>query len=355
VSVGFKYGREVAGAVFLTCKEEMLMGLFRSFQKSEEPLSEFLDSLQVGEPWKLDEKKGGMVVPILRKTTVQGRRDYVVLEEVRDKVRIRDLGSIDKVQMRSSGGKPVFVRGGGVLSGMSTQSRGIQFGVVVVPDRVQEVPVRCVHASRGIVMGDSLTLHSYAPSEVAKALQSKGQHLTWSYVSRWTRRADRAFASEGVDRFNVEPTMLFSTRCCESDNLVRAVDRFQSRVDESLKKIPGDLPDQVGLAILSGGNVVGVEAFDDPASWLALSRSVVRQYEDVLDKEDSGNWSVNQDELVQKIKGFFERAKKGKPEEVFRNSASRTMLIKGEGIMGECTFLRDRPIHFLLTNNAEFE
>ena len=330
------------------------MGLFRSFQRSEEALGEFLDSLQVGEPWKLDEKKGGMVVPILRKTTAQGRRGYVVLEEVKDEVRIKDLGSIDRVQVKSSSDKPVFVRGGGVLKGASTQSRGIQFGVIVLPDQKQEVPVRCVHASRGIVPGGELALHSYAPSKIAQALQSEGQSSTWRRVSRWTSRADRPLAIEGV-RLRAEPIVLSCPSFCESSNLVSAMDKLRTQIDEVLQKIPGDLPDQVGVVILSGGNVVGVEVFDNSSSWLALSKSVVRQYEDVLDKEDSGNWSVNRDELVQKVKVFLERAKKGKPEEVFRNSASRTMLIKDEGIVGECTFLHNKPIHFLLTNNAEFE
>jgi len=112
------------------------------------------------EPWRATNKSLTIVVPIVAKT--KGKRNYVVLEEVKDKIKIVDTGGINKARIEGDVDKPTFIRGGTMLKG-ATQARATQFGIMVMPQKSDKIPVHCIHASRGIRPGVSFHSGEYAP------------------------------------------------------------------------------------------------------------------------------------------------------------------------------------------------
>jgi len=314
--------------------------------KLAQQIEDLLRNHDFGEPWRLSTENIGIIVPILRKDIPQ-LRGYKILEEVKDKITIEDTGSIDQVKIRGNTDSPVFLRGGGVLEGKGTQSRAVQFGTVILPQKETIVPVLCVHASHGIRRTAFFSLKGYAPRRVAQALASRDQSRTWGAVTNYTRAASSSLSAIGARA----PDTYFA-----QDDLARAsetVERFRTDVEEALKKIPGDLENQVGVAIFDIQGVVGLEIFDHPESWHALSKSVMRQYSDVLVEQKTPDYlQINMEKVVSNLSAFLEKAKKGEEQEVLKNNGAKTTLIKGE-IIGEYTLLNNRSIHLLLTRKEK--
>lgn len=73
------------------------------------------------------------------------------------------------------------------------------------------------------------------------------------------------------------------------DNLVASVDemtRFNREVEKMLSKVPADLDNQIWVVIIDSRGVLGLEVFDHPMSWRAFSRSIVRNYADILARNE---------------------------------------------------------------------
>lgn len=310
-------------------------------------LDDLLLTHEFSKPWTLGEKSALVVVPVLRKA-IPLRRDYVVLEEVEGKVNLKDSGSIRRVIVEAKTDKPVFIRGGGVLRGLGTQSRGVQFGVVARPRIVQEIPVLCVHASHRIASRSEFKRSDYAPLPVARALRSRSQSGTWHAVRSWTRKIkEEALITNHIVANRSVSTHLY----CDDDNLVSALAAakcFRSEVEEALKSIPADLKNQVGMVILDNRGILGIEVFDHPDSWQALSKSIVRQYRDILRKKVHDKKGTDKSRLLVVLTKFLNKAKECKELDAYENEESKTALLDGE-ITGEYTLMSNRIIHLLLT------
>jgi len=136
------------------------------------------------------------------------------------------------------------------------------------------------------------------------------------------------------------------------DNLVANVEemtRFNQKVENLLSKIPADLDGQVGVVIIDSQGVLGLEMFDHPDSWRAFSRSIVRNYADVLAKERAGKalFELKTERVPEAIKEFLERALKLSETSVFKNAISETWMLSGE-LNGECTTIGTNVIHLIL-------
>ncbi len=287
----------------------------------------------------------------------------MLLEEVTECVKIEDSGTIDKILVQADTDKPVLLRGGGILRGNQTQSRGLQFSVVVSPHNTQEVPVLCVHSSHRIRRRSSFKQQGYAPMPVAKALQSGKQHYTWSTIRSWVQ--DRSKRNTGSCmraslRLNdrvcspLPPSQClytFSRLACESDDLVKALEavkHFKTGVEESLRQIPADHERQVGLAIFDRKGLVGFEVFDHPDSYHSLSKSIIRQYRDLLWREDSDNEDLDVEKMFAEVKTFLEKSKQSNEKTVYETNRASTVLVQGD-IVGEYTLMSNEVIHLLLT------
>lgn len=306
-------------------------------------LKAILENYELGEPWKFGEKSFAAVVPILRRNAAV--RSYVLLQEVKDelKVDIEDTGSISVAVVKNLTDKNVFVRKGTLLKGPS-QERVVATGVVMLPEKTEEIKVQCIHRSRGIQCGAKFRAVEsvVAPRPVMKALALRAsQHETWGAVSQATSFLASA-ALEAPEQLSI------SQRA--SDDLVGVLEqtqKFRDEVENVLKKVPGDLNDQVGIAIIDFKGVVGLEIFDHPDSWHAFSKSVVRSYADVLAKESSELIELKLDKVKEAVISFIQKLGEAPGDVVYKNERSTTHALKGKEIAGEYTTLNTIMIHLV--------
>ena len=299
-----------------------------------------------GKPWRLNDRAMGIVVPIIRED--QSKRNYVILEEAKDKVEIKDTGSIGEVSVKSKSDKPVFMRGGTLLKGQGTQPRVVACGTIVMPEREEvvkggkvavPVPVACVHSSHPIRTGVGFDVvgKSHAPRMLMSYLRgsSTDQHALWCGVSD--------FASHSADS-GVSGT---------SNDLIHTmeqVDRFKVDVEKIIDQVP-TAENQVGMIVLDDKGVVGIEMFDHPGSWKALVKSIVKSYADVLGREDKDNiFEIKLERIIPAAQRFWEKLQTCKEGKVlFECDGAKTISFSGDGIVGEYTVLNGKGIHGIAT------
>jgi len=292
------------------------------------------------EPWRATNKSLSIIVPIVSKAP--GTRKYVVLEEVKDKVDIKDTGGIEEARVNGNVDTPVFIRGGTMLKG-ETQERATQYGVVVMPQKSETVPVHCIHASKGIRPGASFFAIGHAPQQVySSMLAARNQTVTWHAVTKYnlSLRASPAMAMPDI----------------ASDDLVKHVEtiqKFRRDLKEILKSVP-DYINQVGVVIIDPDGVVGLEMYDHPDSWKAFSESIIRSFSEVLTKEDKlGIFKPNMEAVIPVIQEFLKTIEKAQEEVVFNKHYARTVILKTKEFVGEYTTLNGKTIHFLITRHKE--
>lgn len=299
-----------------------------------------------GKPWRLNDRAMGVVVPIIRED--KGERNYVILEEAKDKVEIKDTGRIGEVSVKSKSDKPVFIRGGTLLKGQGTQSRVVACGTIVMPEKEEivkggkvavPVPVACVHSSHPISLGAGFDVvgKSHAPRIMMSYLRghSTDQHALWGSVNNFASLS----ADSGVGGVSND---LIHT--------IEQVDRFKVDVEKIIDKVP-TVENQVGMIVLDDKGVVGIEMFDHPGSWKALVKSIVKSYADVLGREDKDNiFEIKLERIIPMAQRFWEKLQTCKEGEVlFECNGAKTVSFKGDGIVGEYTVLNGEGIHAVAT------
>jgi len=353
-----------------------------------------------GEPWKLTADSLAAVVPIFRK--FERKRGCLVVQELsKDSISFTDSGQINKVKVALKDVKqPVFVRAGTIFKGQGTQSRASGAGVILEPDKESLVDVFCVHASYGISFHSGFSAMSdLAPRRVEDALMSpsKNQARVWEAAAIRGFRANvshcpkcgsssllQSYESEVVCVHcgNVLPPVrtshfesqmrrvegrdelrsplalrAYSPLASFRDNLVGNLQEmrdFNKQVEDMLSKIPAELENQVGAVFIDSKGVLGLEMFDHPDSWRAFSRSIVRNYADILAKERSGESLFGlRDEMVpQAVKEFLTKARNLSESSIFKNRIGETWMFSGE-LAGEYTMIGSDVIHLILKRKTD--
>jgi hypothetical protein len=323
-------------------------------------IDQFLASLsneigyKFGTPWRYSDKSLGVVVPILKIGDI-GKREYITLEEAKDQgVVFKDSGFIDKVIIESPLSMPIFIRSGTILKSQGTQSRAVESSIIIVPKKEeikkdmpvpyivvsQEIPVRCIYASKGIKTGTAFSYGGDTPIEVRSALLSRsGQANTWRAVKGATHRFMSATIGNRV------------SYTASNDNLsgiMEEVDKFTGDIDEILKKVPL-FEDQVGSVFLDMKEVVGIELFDHPKSWEAIHKEVEKRLGESLVKEEEKTFFKPDYEQVKPLALNF--LKKLIDSEKIETSKSGDIysvtLLKGDGVVGEATSINGKIVHMV--------
>lgn len=318
-----------------------------------------------GTPWRYSDKSLGVIVPILKIGDV-GEREYITLEEARNQgIKFKDSGSIDKVIIESSLPYPIFVRSGTVLKSQGTQSRAVESSVVIVPKEeknkqpnapeiivtMQEIPVRCIYASKGIHAGSTFAYGGDVPLEVRSALLSRsGQASTWRAVKGATHRfmSARVGSGRGTSHGNFDDNVSFTASNDNLSGVMEEVDKFTADIDEILKKVPM-FEDQVGAVFLDMKDVVGIELFDHPKSWEAIHKEVEKRLGESIAKEEEKTFFKPDYEQVKPLALSF--LKKLIDSEKIETSKSgdkyAVTLLKGDGIVGEATSINGKIVHLV--------
>jgi len=314
---------------------------------SVESIRRILEDYEIGEPWRLS-KGAGFVVPILGMPPFPDR-NYVLLQEVLDKVSFKDSGGIGGVDVKNDSGRSVFVRKGTMLKGMGTQSRSPVAGVILEPEREMiRIPVDCIHASHGISGGASFMAGGLTPHSVYQFLGQ--QHDTWANISDYSTRA-RAGAMRVGGRSAAGYMASMS-----SDALVdveESVGQFRDEVDDLLKQIPGDHVNQLGVVVFDLKGVLGVEVFDHPDSWHAFSKSIIRSYSEVLTEEIADIYEIKMDVAGPRLRDFLLKTSDADRKLVTSNKVSKIWALTSEEVDGELAEVEGREIHLVLSRSVE--
>lgn len=319
-----------------------------------------------GNPWRYSDKSMGVIVPIL-KIGDAGEREYVTLEEAKDKgVTFKDSGRIDKVIIESSLSIPIFIRSGTVLKSQGTQTRAVESSIIIVPkeekskqdipntqDKVvsQEIPVRCIYASKGIRTGSSFTYGGDTPMEVRSALLSRsGQANTWRAVKGATHRfmAARVRSRSSTGHIDLGSPMSFAASNDNLSGVMEEVDKFTADIDEILKKVPM-FEDQVGAVFLDMKDVVGVELFDHPKSWEAIHKEVEKRLgESIAHEEEKSFFKPDYEQVKPLALQFLKKLIDSEKIETSKSGDIYSVtLLKGDGIVGEATSINGKVVHLV--------
>jgi len=353
-------------------------------------VSESKSGFHLGEPWKYSDKALAVVVPILRENSPD--RLYITMYEVLKQLGINDTGHIDRVEMQNRAGKPVFVRAGTIFEG-NTQSRAAEHSGIYEPGKV-DIPVRCVHQTHGIATGAQMKFGDIAPLSVTSELiGDRGQGAVWHSVQSYNFfQAGLVGNSPRSAPCNVEPishsltmnrgsrgSSLYSgsygeaggnsiwgtgssettftggsffntTGSINTDLLgtMRATNAGKKALDEMMQKVPL-FPDQVGAIIFDPIGVMAVESFDSPKSWEAIKKEIIEKYGDQVTNEQAEHlFELKPEKIRPLLKKFIQGMDKFEEKTIRKDELSETRAVKGEGVVGEYTLIRNRVMHTIL-------
>jgi len=359
-------------------------------------VSESKSGYHLGEPWKYSDKALAVVVPILREKAPE--RLYITMYEALKHLGMNDTGHIDKVEMQNRTGKPVFVRAGTIFEG-ATQSRAAEHSGVFGEGKA-DIPVRCVHQTHGISPGSQMKYGDIAPISVTMELIGDyGQSAVWQSVQEYTSLAAGICASGRQVRHEAvhteRPLTMNSGRhflsgsghrirgaahdnvaghSCWGDSsaiggtapmtsftggsffsmntdllgTMRATNAGKKALDEMMQKVPL-FPDQVGAIIFDPVGVMACETFDHPKSWEAIKKEVIEKFGDQVTNEQAENlFELRPEKIRPLFKKFIQGMDKFEERTIRKDELSETRAVKGEGVVGEYTLIRNRVIHTIL-------
>ncbi len=245
------------------------------------------------------------------------------------------------MEIVNESGETVFIRSGTLFRG-ATQERALQRSVVAFAGKNGKMPVRCVHASRGINPNAKTTYGGLTPLNFDQMNYSHGykpaeQHVYWSNVQHATTNfcklsgvapsvsvhnsgvlrgqvmsrmssslnvhsgdvttggpvwgSGLGYMHSEVDEVLATPDMaafIGNQSVHKMDDLASHQDAFALKFDDILSKIKLQT-NQAGLALITDGGVQTIEVFDHPDSWKALHESAVKRMGAELVKDDSEN------------------------------------------------------------------
>ncbi|MFQ5919315.1 MAG: ARPP-1 family domain-containing protein [Thermoplasmata archaeon] len=308
------------------------------------------EGFSFGDPWNYKNSEG-TILPIRREG--RRRRKYRTLEEVlkdtRDAIEVTESGAIRKVRILNRTDIPIFVRMGTIFAGLGTQSRAAEGSVVLVPSKkARPVTVRCVEAAVPIHGGTRFNVAGFtAPLSVEMGLYARDQQEVWDRVTEYARtrtprRRQGRRARDEFASYRHHVSMDYSLIAA-----AEAVDTFKEKVHEVLEVVP-NYEDQVGLVFLDKNGVLGMETFESPKSWEAVSDRIVKKYGEVIsipNGEEKAPSEPDKDTVVGQAQGFLRALAKTKGRVTFNQKGHQTFALTGKGVVGEYTVIDGDVMH----------
>jgi len=325
----------------------------------------------IGEPWRFSEFSLAAIVPIIRRVDHE-ERGYRLLSEVKDEVKIKDTGDINKVEFANRSGLPVLVKAGEILTG-ATQSRSLSKSQILLPEEVLVADCVCVYSSQGIRAGQPVRVEAYSPVEVrrtvAKAIPigehptawgspySSLQHDVWGSVHSYSRGLSArieslaSFAATTGDEAFSPLRNLSPTYSSPSEDLAGRVRESQDKFKEVIKKVP-KVENQVGLCLITLDGLDALESFNHPASWEAICQEILKsesaKIADVADRDGVFEYRVDKAKAVirELLGATFEESV------IVDKQDSLTIALQSGKLIGEVVTLYGQPIHCAFMRKA---
>lgn len=300
----------------------MIQGFIKSVKDEK-------DGFSFDEPWRLEEKSLGVIVPILRKS--RGKRTYITFAEAR-KIKVEDTGQIDYVFVKSDEEKPVLISRGEIFRG-KTQERAAIHDHIIEPGKSLRVAVRCIHQFKGIRTGSEMKYGGRSPYSVGFESQSR----TWEGVNAYSSSFRSAVATPTSS--SSFPTGEVFTR---SDDLVGTLENMSDAIKEAMKKVPF-LKNQVGAAFFFENKMLGMDIYDLPLSWDAIKKDVVeKEGASFLKKDETEMFKFKPEKGKALIKKYLSADFEEK--EIY-NHEYRIVELRSDKLIGEVIEFRGKVIH----------
>ena len=261
------------------------------------------------------------ILPIIYENNFD--KEYLLAEEAR--LDIRDTGKISEIVVSNLEDKPVLIRPATVLKGVSTQSRGVSIGMIILEGEKEIIDTRCIHASHPIRASRRFSPMYSAPKEVKFALMANlGQEHVWRNVNRY----------------------MFNVTISERDNLVKKIDIAK----ESFKKYVEDIPfykNQVGAVIFHKNEPIAMEILIPEDKWKIVYKDFIsKNIHPYLKKQEIFN--VKKEEIIENLKRII---KSVRVKHLRKTTYKLFGRINTKEIIGQVILLNDFPINVVLDIN----
>lgn len=278
------------------------------------------------EPWRLEEKALGVIIPILRKS--QKKRTYVTFAESKD-VNVQDTGQIDYIFVTNNGKKSVLVSRADILKG-KTQERAVIHDHIINPGAGARIAVRCIHQARPITGRADMGYGGKTPYDIGFS----SQHRTWESTSSYMRSAAMASSASSMRG----PTVFQ-----HSSDLSATLEDLSKNIQEVMRKIPF-IENQVGAAFFEANKMLGMDVYDLSASWDAVKKDVVeKEGAAFLKKEDQAAMFDFKPEAGKVLLKDLLSARFD--ERDIYNAEYRLVELKSDKLIGEAIEFKGEVIH----------
>ena len=313
----------------------------------------FVTKLETGEPWRLHNDRAGVAVPILIKDP-RGKRFYKLLSEVSDKINLKDTGNINRLQVINTSEDTVFIRKGTIIKG-DTQTRALTLSILVAPKSTTQAEIKCVYASKGIRGGANFEFSGkYTPTKVTSSLR-ESQAQTWNEVKKYNFESPMMLKQAISDPVLNRSIDRILGNKAGTDDLEGYMSAEENIIDEAMKNVPVDHARQVGLTVIDHDGVAALEIFDHPDSWRALSKSVTRNYAEILNKMAPDIYDINMEKVRQHVEAFLAQLQSLEGKVAYSENSYNTYEIREGKLVGEFTTSDGDLIHILVTRIEETE
>ena len=340
-------------------------------------IAEEKDGFSFGKSWRYSEDSLVALLPILR-VAPKKKRSYVLLSETKN-VKISDTGQINKLLIENNEKSPIYIRMGEMFTGGS-QERMATRSYIVMPKEKITIDVRCIHASKGINTGVTMTSSGIAPSSFDSHLCSAGfkmrnieQREVWKNVDTVanlyccaSREMYDAGSTSGSSSINderitegnlgqidtmpgIDSTTIPSFDSTFTDDLKGNIDKFSDQIKSILQKVPY-FENQVGVSLIDLQGISAIECFDLKDSWKKFKDEIIKKEGDKISKQQKKSPFEYKEN---RAKDFLKIVLKADYEEktLFKSKDWRIIGLKNENYTGEIVELKDKPIHLLLVRN----
>jgi hypothetical protein len=351
----------------------------------------------IGEPWRFSEFSLAAIVPLIRVT--EDKRLYVLLSEAGEKVKMRDTGNINSVEITNNHGLPVLVKAGEMVTG-ATQTRSLVMSQIIMPHEKVIADCVCVHSTYGIREGQSVKSGGYSPSTVRQVLftgytsphskphhghglgrmvrdfdyKSSLQSNVWQGVksharymsslgSNYQARKGRQDSAEilmaamskgdptSIPDLSEELEELSRPYTTPAEDLQGRTKETQKKYEAILKKVP-QVDNQVGIVLIDLSGVESLESFEHQDSWDALRKALLGaeagKIADISDQESAFEFKS------EKAKASIRTLLTAKYEEAVtvEKQDTSTFLLDSSKVWGEVVTLYGKSIHCAILRKA---
>jgi len=321
----------------------------------------------IGKPWRFTEHSLAAVVPIIRVT--KDTRNYRLLSEVKNLVKIKDTGHIDKIELINRDEYPVLIKSGEILEG-GTQTRTVTVSQIVMPQEKVVLDCACVYSSKGIMSGQDMAPSVYSPMPVRRKVfqghytsgkldnlssdlyryDSKIQQDIWASVNQHYQSSARGFSAFAAD-VGEAPIIGSISYATPEQDLAGRITETQDKYKDVLKEVP-KLDNQVGICLLTMSGLESMESFNHPESWEAIRKAIlgsdVSSIADISDQD--GLFEFREDKAKSIVRELLEKEYSEKV--AVEKEGTATYILDEEKFMGEVVTLYDRPIHCAFLKKA---